>query len=244
MIQTNNVVKNPMSPSPVPSTKNVKHWSIASIAQLLVAHNALATLTTHHAVILAQRMRLCQVSQDAVLFKAGDTNTDFMALVLEGEALVEAVDAGAGEGVILKMVSVGDVLGEMGIIANTPRSATVTASTDMTVAILDQLAFAQLIKSAPELACAFLSTLLQSMTNRLRESNRKLQTMTKINQSMFAELEASRSNESHLADLFASATGSGLLAIKSDDGGQPKMNVTTPQLWDSQPPAFTQTYPI
>ena len=237
-------MKNPISPLPAQSPKNVKHWSIASIAQLLVSNNALTTLTTHHAVILAQRMRLCRVSQDAVLFKAGDTNTDFMALVLEGEALVEAAGNGAGEGVILKMVSVGDVLGEMGIIANTPRSATVTASTDMTIAILDQLAFAQLIKSAPELACAFLSTLLQGMTNRLRESNRKLQTMTKINQSMYAELEASRSNESHLADLFASASSLGTLSIRSDDDKLPTMNIAPQQSWDSRPPSFTQTYPI
>ena len=237
-------MKNPISTSPAPSPKNVKHWSIVSIAQLLVAHNALASLTTHHAIILAQRMRLCRVCQDTVLFKAGDTNTDFMALVLEGEALVEAVGNGAGEGVILKMVSVGDVLGEMGIIANTPRSATVTASTDMTVAILDQAAFAQLIKGEPDLACAFLSSLLQGMTNRLRESNRKLQTMTKINQSMFAELEASRSNENHLADLFASSTSLGMRSIRNDDAKPPTMNIAPPQLWDSQPPAFSQTYPI
>lgn len=226
----------------------VKHWSIASIAQLLVAHNALATLTTHHAVILAQRMRLCEIASGTVLFKAGDTNTDFMALVLDGEALVEAADAGAGEAVVLKILTDGDVLGEMGIIANSPRSATVTASTDMTVAILDQSAFAQLVKEIPELACAFLSTLLQGLTNRLRESNRKLQTMTKINQSMYAELEASRNNESNLADLFASSSSLGMVLVKSDDaplaappGG---VNVASLKPWDSRPPGFTQTYPI
>lgn len=225
-----------------------KHWSIASIAQQLVANNALTTLTTHHAVILAQRMRLCVVAMGTVLFRAGDTNTDFMALVLDGEALVEAVDAGAGEAVVLKLVSEGDVLGEMGIIANTPRSATVTASTDMTVAILDQSAFALLIKDTPDLACAFLSTLLQSVTNRLRESNRKLQTMTKINQGMFAELEASRNNESNLADLFASSSSLGLVLDKSDDAPLPDpqgiVNVKDPKPWDSRPPGFTQTYPI
>lgn len=230
------------------STPSGKHWSIASIAQLLVANNALTTLTTHHAVILAQRMRLCAVASGTVLFKAGDTNTDFMALILDGEALVEATDAGTGEAVVLKLVSDGDVLGEMGIVANTPRSATVTASTDMTVAILDQSAFAQLIKDAPDLACAFLSTLLHGVTNRLRESNRKLQTMTKINQSMYAELEASRNNESNLADLFASASSLGMTLTKSDDDDltnrqhQQKLNPSQP--WDSRPPGFTQTYPI
>ena len=181
-----------------------KYWSIAATAELLVARNALATLTTHHAIILAQRMRLCEVVQGTVMFKSGDTNTDFLALVLDGRALVEAADPSADEALALKIVNPGDVLGEMGIVANIPRSATVTASTHMTVAILDQSAFAQLVQDVPDLACAFLSTLLQGLASRLRESNRKLQTMAKINQSMCAELAASRNNERNLADLFAS----------------------------------------
>lgn len=225
-----------------------KHWSIAAIAQQLVAQNALATLTTHHAVILAQRMRLCDIAQGTVLFRAGDTNTDFMALVLDGAALVEAVDSGAGEALVLKIVSDRDMLGEMGIIANSPRSATVTASTDMTVAILDQSAFAQLVKEMPELACAFMSTIFQGLTTRLRESNRKLQTMTRINQSMYAELDASRANESDLAELFASVTGSGAVLAKSSDDEPPvhadQDKLRDPQLLDSRPPTFSPTLPI
>lgn len=217
-----------------PAPQAAKQWSVTAIAQVLVAHNALATLTARHAHILAQHMRLSDVPVGTVMFKAGDLDTDFMALVLEGEALVEAQGAGAGDAVVLKIIGEGDVLGEMGIIANIARSATVTASTDMTVAILDQSDIAQLVKDAPELACAFLSTLLHSLSNRLRESNRKLQTMTKINQSMFSELEASRNNESDLADLFASSSTIGRLLVKTDDKQLPQ---------DSQPPTFPPTRP-
>lgn len=181
-----------------------KYWSIASIAQLLAAHPALTTLTTHHAVILAQRMRLHEAAQGAVIFKAGDTNTNFLALVLEGRALEEAQVPKANEAVALKIINPGDALGELGFIANIPHSATVTASTDLTVAILDQSAFAQLIEDVPDFACAFLSTLLQSLAIRLRDSNRKLQTMTETTQSMYAELATSRNSEHYLANLFAS----------------------------------------
>jgi CRP/FNR family transcriptional regulator, cyclic AMP receptor protein len=181
-----------------------KHWSIGAIAQQLVSNNALTAITTHHAVILAQRMRLCQVRQHKVLFRAGDTNTDFLAFVLDGEAVVESPSDGSNEAVVLNVIGVGDMLGEMGVVANVPRSATVTASSDMMVAILDQTAFAKLIKDAPELACGFLSTLLKSVTDRLRESNRKLQTLTVINKSLFEELEASKLNESELAELLLS----------------------------------------
>ena len=181
-----------------------KYWSIASIAQLLAAHPALTTLTTHHAVILAQRMCLLEAAQGAVIFKAGDTNTNFLALVLEGRALEEAQVPKANEAVALKIINPGDALGELGFIANIPHSATVTASTDLTVAILDQSAFAQLIEDVPDFACAFLSTLLQSLAIRLRDSNRKLQTMTETTQSMYAELATSRNSEHYLANLFAS----------------------------------------
>ena len=192
-------------------TLTPKLWSIAAIAQLLVAHNALATLNTHHAVILAQRMRLCEVTQGTVLFEAGATNTDFMAFVLEGDATVETGGAGTADGVVLSDAGPGDILGEMGVVANIPRSATVTATSAMVVAIMDQSVFAQLIKDAPDLACAFLSTLLQSVSSRLRKSNHKLKTLTIINNSLFEELEASQQNESDLAELFVSNSTFGRL---------------------------------
>lgn len=185
-------------------------WTITEMARMLVSSNALTSIKTQEAIVLAQRMRLCPITAGTVLFKAGATNTDFMALVLEGEAVVENMDAGAGDGMVLSVVHAGDLIGEMGVVANVPRSATVTASSDMIMAVLEQTAFSQLIRQRPDVACGFLSCLLHSVTNRLRESNRKLSTMTKINQSMFDELEASKQNESNLADLFVSSSHLGV----------------------------------
>lgn len=173
---------------------------------MLLSSNALASIKTQDATILAQRMRLCTAAPATVLFRAGSTNTDFMVLVLEGEAVVENMDAGVREGMVLNVVRAGDLIGEMGVVANAPRSARVTASCNMTLAVLTQTAFVQLIEQRPEVACSFLSSLLQSTTNRLRESNRKLLTLTRINQSLFDELEASKQNESNLAELFVSAS--------------------------------------
>lgn len=172
-------------------------WSMTEVARMLVSGTALANIKTQEAIVLAQRMRIATIDAGRVLFRAGATNTELMALVLEGEAVVENVDAGVGDGVVLNVLRAGDVIGEMGIVSNTPRSATVTASCRMVVATLDQAAFAQLIRQRPDVACGFLSSILQSVTDRLRDSNRKLQTLTKINQSMFDELEASRYRESH-----------------------------------------------
>ena len=193
------------------SNTPVRHWSITEMARSLISSNALASIKTQDAILLAQRMRLCKVASGAVLFRAGDTNTNFMALVLDGEAIVESTNTGAGEAVVFNVVTAGQMIGEMGVIANTPRSANVTASSDMVVAILDQSAFALLIKQAPNVACGFLSSLLQGTTDRLRESNRKLHTLTAINKSLFDELEESRQNESELAELFVSTSIFGTL---------------------------------
>lgn len=193
------------------NTAAAKHWSITTIARLLVTNNALTSINTKDAIVLAQRMRLCSVDKKKVLFKAGDVSTDFMAFVLDGEAVVESPALGTNQAMLLNVVGVGDIVGEMGVVGNAPRSATVTATSDMMVAILDQAAFAKLIKDAPDLACGLLSSMLHSVTDRLRESNRKLQTLSVINKSLFDELEASKQNESELAELFVSNSAFGTL---------------------------------
>ncbi len=183
-------------------TVTPRQWSTAGMARMLISSNALASIKTQDAMLVAQRMRLCKVASGAVMFRAGDTNTDFMALVLEGEAVVESTNTRAGEGVVFSVVTPGQMVGEMGVVANVPRSANVTAASDMVVAVLDQSAFASLIKEAPHTACGFLSSVLRGTTDRLRDSNRKLHTLTVINKSLFDELEQSKQHESELAELF------------------------------------------
>ena len=188
-----------------------RYWSVTEIARSLISSNALSSITTQDAILLARRMRLCQVASGAILFTAGDTNTDFMALILEGEAVIEGTSTADSEPMVLNIVTARHMIGEMGIVANIPRSANVTAASDMVVAILDQSAFALLIEQVPQVACGFLSRLLQGTSDRLRESNRKLQTLASINKSLLEELHSSRQNESNLAELYASTSVFGAL---------------------------------
>ena len=181
-------------------------WTTAEVARLLVSSSAVASIKPSEAALVAQKMRLSRAAEGTVLFRAGATHTDFMAMVLEGEAVVENTDAGVRGSVVLNVVQAGGVIGEMGVVANTPRSATVTASSNMVVAVLEQAAFAQLVRERPDVACGFLSIILKSLADRLRESNRKLLTLTKINRSMFDELEASQHTDSHLVEHTGSAS--------------------------------------
>lgn len=184
--------------------KGQRNWTTQDVARMLVSNNALACVSNKDAMVLAQKMRVYRLDSGKVLIKAGDTATDFMALVLEGEAIVE--NTGAGDGVVLHVLVAGQMVGEMSVVGNAPRSASVVASTDMVVAVLGQSAFASVIKQTPGVACGFLSALLHSTADRLRESNRKLQTLTKINQSLFEELDATQQNEVGLTKMYVPAS--------------------------------------
>ena len=61
-----------------------------------------------------------------VLMRQGDTS-DSMDVLVMGKVKVERVFPGADKAVLLAKLQPGDVVGEMGVLAGSPRSATVTA---------------------------------------------------------------------------------------------------------------------
>lgn len=166
-----------------------KRWTTSDVAQLLVSHNSLTTVSLEDATEFVKRMQPRRVKHGTVLFREGERDSNFMVFILQGEAVVESSTTGHGESMVLKLLGGGDIIGELGIIDNKARSATVTAASDMALAVMDQAAFALLIKEAPSLGCSLLGSLLQSVGNRLRESNRMVHTLTLINKSLHAELE-------------------------------------------------------
>lgn len=166
-----------------------KRWTTSDVAQLLVSHTSLTNISQEDATEFVKRMQPRRIKHGTVLFREGERDSHFMVFILQGEAVVESSTTGHGESMVLKLLGEGDIIGELGIIDNKARSATVTAASDMALAVMDQTAFAQLIKEAPGLGCSLLGTLLQSVGNRLRESNRMVHTLTLINKSLHAELE-------------------------------------------------------
>ncbi len=78
--------------------------------------------------------------------------------------------------------SPGEFFGEMALIDNSPRSATVTAASDVDVLEIDQQTFMQVLQNSPELALTLLHNSLASLRNNmlqqiteLREKNLELQ---------------------------------------------------------------------
>lgn len=169
-------------------SKDQTKWSHMDVAKLLVSHNGLAELGLEDALIIVRRMHTVSVSRDAVLVQEGASNSNYMLLVLRGEGVVHSEGLKRADALVFGMVSAGQIIGEMGLLDGEMRSATVTASTDMDVAVLDKDALTQLIAHEPAAACKLLVTLLQRTSRRLRASNRKLRLMAQVNLKLEEEL--------------------------------------------------------
>lgn len=79
------------------------------------------------------------------LMVEGSAGREFL-IVIEGEATVRR------SGRIVARVGPGDFLGELAVIAGVPRTATVTADTEMELSVLNRREFSSLLDEQPVLA--------------------------------------------------------------------------------------------
>lgn len=113
--------------------------------------------------LFAQEADTINLSPGAVLFRQGDAGNEMFVLtqgvmdILVGEIVVETALRGA-------------LIGEMALIEETPRTATVIAKTACRLARIDERRFHQLIQQNPE----FASHVMKVLVDRLREMNRRL----------------------------------------------------------------------
>lgn len=170
-------------------TKLSREWSINDVAKVVRSHERFRMLSEADAVLLVQHMHPLRVNAGNIVFREGNTDSNFMGLILEGKALVETDGGGLGERVVLGTLKEGDLVGEQGILHETPRTATVIARTDLVLAAVDAGRFDRLIKAKPVLGCTILTSLLRTVTRRLGESNQRLHNAESANRKLKKELE-------------------------------------------------------
>ena len=169
-----------------------RKWSRAEVAELLIARNALTDLKLDHALQIVRLLTPQRVAAGTVLIEEGVTSTGYMALVLEGEAVVKNSVRGSDDSVLLSHLGCGAVYGELGVLDGKPRSATVTAVTDMHIAVLDRPGLARLIDTVPSVACSLLGAILVRVAERLRATNTKVQALSAANHALREQLDAAR----------------------------------------------------
>ncbi|HSL44412.1 MAG TPA: ATP-binding protein [Anaerolineales bacterium] len=91
---------------------------------------------------------------------------DRFYMILDGEVEVTK-NINNSESRLLQTLSAGDFFGEMALIHNAPRAATVTAKTMLTTLELDKAAFDRVIRKSSSIAMAMVS----EISNRLREND-------------------------------------------------------------------------
>jgi CRP-like cAMP-binding protein len=99
-----------------------------------------------------------------VLARQGEVGREFLIL-LEGQVEV------ARDGKTIAVRGPGDFIGEIALLDNRPRTATVTARTDVVVEVLNRGEFASLLAEAPELSAQVMATMARRLAALDRESN-------------------------------------------------------------------------
>lgn len=165
------------------------------IAQLLLAPDALLSLSLEDAKTIVGYMLLTNYKPESVIFQA-NVASDYMLLVLRGDVQIEACSTGDGT-VIVDIASQGHLLGEMGVLDGSARSATCTAKTDVEVAMLSKSDLARLLTDSPSIAARFILAIAMRLADRLRLANRKLLMMNQVNTAMQEEIQTQRVRRPH-----------------------------------------------
>lgn len=122
----------------------------------------------------AARLKLLAFTSERVSFASGQRffsqgdAGDAAYVILDGRAQV-FLEASSGP---LKVAELGrnDLVGEMAILADTPRSATVTADGELTALRIDKRVFLELLSQFPQMSIA----VMRELATRLERMNAKL----------------------------------------------------------------------
>lgn len=110
--------------------------------------------------LFSREMNLISLKAGEALFKKGEPAQSTMYVVLSGEVRI-------GDGnTILETVAAGGIVGEMALIDGSPRSATVTASSNASLAAIDEKRFLYMVQETP----GFGLKVMRLLVGRLRKT--------------------------------------------------------------------------
>ncbi len=112
---------------------------------------------------LFQDMEATSFAAGQFVFKSGDPGKE-MCVVTEGE--IEIMDGT----VVLETAGPGSIVGELALIDDEPRNATVVAKTDCRLVPVDRRRFQYMVQETPHFALAVMKVL----ADRLRKTNARL----------------------------------------------------------------------
>ncbi len=122
--------------------------------------------------IVAKHMNFIDLGKNEILFKEGERG-DYVAFVVEGSLDVLKA-AGGGEYVVLVSLPKGRSIGEMSVIDDFPRSATVRARDGATLVILTRKGFELVLEKHPQVGVKILKGIARLLSQNLRQTSSRL----------------------------------------------------------------------
>ncbi|MCX7178377.1 MAG: cyclic nucleotide-binding domain-containing protein [Proteobacteria bacterium] len=132
------------------------------------------TLSNERLEKIAGFASLRRVARHTTVLQAGD-HTDNIYLILTGEIKVQISDH-EGREVILSMLTPGEMFGEMGVIDDHPRSATVIATEPCDLVVIAKDDFKICLVENFEVSLY----IIHSLVKRLREADRKIESLALV----------------------------------------------------------------
>lgn len=164
--------------------------ALADLAtRLLQTDGAMADLSSEEASCVVGYMGLVTFGAGATVFKQGDaSHTSYLLLVLSGDVSVETADPRGGGQVAISVLGPGNVIGEMGLLDGSPRSATCVASTALQAGGLSRRALERLIQDNPRVGAKLMVGLSKRLADRLRAMSEQLLLYAQLTESMQQEI--------------------------------------------------------
>jgi len=122
--------------------------------------------------VLTANMKFFEVSKGKVLFREGDKG-DYICFVVDGRLDV-IKRTFLREEIIINTLSRGQSFGEMSIIENSPRSATVKAATKTALFTLTREDFDRIMQDYPHIGTKILKGIALLLSRKLRQTSSRL----------------------------------------------------------------------
>jgi CRP-like cAMP-binding protein len=159
-------------------------------ARLLCAPGGLMRLSLDEARVVVRYMSPRFIPSGTTLIREGDTGDGgFMALLIEGDLVVEQITVNRTEPITVRVLGPGALVGEMGLVDHEPRSASVTAGSDAMCATLTREAIDRMVTEDPMMAAKLLLSVSAHIAERLRNTSRQLKLYARLTAAMQDEIE-------------------------------------------------------
>lgn len=139
---------------------------------LLKKSAILSVVPEQELLALTRHIQLRQFSEGEVIIRQGEPG-DGVYVITKGAAAVTTEGRSSPGQATLGVFGPGEAFGEMALLDNHPRSATVIAIASTSCAFLPAAAFSEILQRNPSIALS----LLPILTQRLREADRWIQSL-------------------------------------------------------------------